>query len=109
MYLCINGRRKRNIILNKWLIPDSRDELLKLVIQERRLVSQVQPFGCVHISHGGIDAIRGPVTFVPLERARFTEDILEKTLNKKRVFLGCIYRHPEALSPYYSNYISGIR
>lgn len=49
------------------------------------------------------------MTFVPLEAIRFKEGILSNLTTEKRTLLGRIYRHPDALEPYYHNLLCSQR
>lgn len=99
-------RYKRNLNANSLAVPVARREMLSLSPIERRMTAQVQPFARIFKTHGGADGIHGPVTFVPLEAQRFQEGVVKNTLEEKRTLLGRIYRHPEAIEPFYHELLS---
>lgn len=94
---------------NNLAAPVGKKKLLGLSPIERRIISLVQPFARIFKTTGGADGIHGPVTFVTLEATRFEDGVLRKLTGEKRTLLGRIFRHPEALQPYYHDLLSSER
>ena len=55
--------------------------------------------------------MHGPVTFVPIDLDRFKAGILDQVMENKRINLGRVFRHPNALDcePYYQDFVSPMR